>query len=94
LGRESKPIEGENMKATLKVSLKPFQVPNFVLLELGAKPRQEGFDPNGSRVPLSDLEPEDLDRLCEEFRNTVFNKAGKKQPPTVAPVCARCGKSF
>ena len=79
------------MKATIKVTLKPFTVPNFVLLDVPPKRRDEGFDPEGSKVALADLEPEDLDALCNEFRNTVFNKAGKGQPPTYAPICFKCG---
>lgn len=33
------------------------------------------------QIPLADLDPETLHRLCEEFRDTVFFKADKPQPP-------------
>jgi hypothetical protein len=31
--------------------------------------------------PLSDLDSMTLWRLCENFKNEVFHKAGKEQPP-------------
>lgn len=78
------------MKATLKVTLKPFTVPNFVIIETPPGRRQDGVDFESPKVALNDLEPEDLDRLCEEFRRAVFDKAGKCQPPTPAIVCPKC----
>lgn len=32
-------------------------------------------------IPLRDLDALTLDRLCEEFREDVFKKAGKSPPP-------------
>ena len=67
------------MKATLQFELQPFVVPNFVRrkasgIELG---REEEMT-----FPLSDIDALTLDRLCEQFRNEIFRKAGKEQPPT------------
>ena len=69
------------MKATLIVELQPFQTPNFVRAvgKIGLK--QDGMQETHS-YPLSDLDPETLDRLCSDFRADVFRKAGKEQPPT------------
>lgn len=67
------------MKVTLQVEIKPFLTPNFVLAE------QEPVGP-GERMqetvkyPLSYLNPETLDRLCDQFRDEIFMKAGKQQP--------------
>ena len=67
------------MEVSIKIKLKPFQVPSFVLTE------KEGLKQDGiQEVPkfrLSDLDSHTLDKLCEEFRDSVFKKAGKEQPP-------------
>lgn len=71
------------MKATLEVELQPFTTPNFVR----AKPRpclkQDGLQELPA-YPLSDLDSWTLDKLCRDFRDEVFKKAGKEQPPTAA----------
>lgn len=69
------------MKATLEVALQPFQVPNFVRPVAKPGKKEDGFSETVA-YPLSDLDSLTLDRLCEQFRNEVFRKAGKKQPPT------------
>lgn len=68
------------MKTTLEVELQPFTTPNFV--RLASKPglKQDGMQELPS-YPLSDLDSWTLDKLCREFRNEVFKKAGKEQPP-------------
>ncbi len=68
------------MKATIEVKLKPFQVPNFVLTEAEAKPRQEGMQ-EVPKYSLAELDAETLEKLCDEFVISVFKKAGKQQPP-------------
>lgn len=75
------------MEVTLKVKIKPFAHPNFVVLEQSPKPRQEGLI-NPSSIPLSELDSDVLSRLCNEFTASVFKKAGKQQPPQ--PAC-NCG---
>lgn len=62
------------MKASLEVVLKPFTTPNFVLMET-----KVSGEP--ASVPLSVVDASTLDRLCDKFRDEVFRKAGKEQPP-------------
>lgn len=69
------------MKTTIEVKLKPFQVPDFVLMEV--KPRQEGFLHDAPKYALSGLNADVLEALCEEFTKSVFEKAGKCRPPQV-----------
>ena len=69
------------MKATLQVELQPFQTPNFVRAVAKPGKREDGIQEAPS-YPLSDLDPLTLDKLCNEFRDEVFRKAGKEQPPT------------
>lgn len=68
------------MKAKIEITLKPFQVPNFVLTEQEAGLRQEGMI-ESPKYALSELSAETLDALCEQFTNEVFKKAGKQRPP-------------
>ena len=68
------------MKATLEVELQPFQVPSFVYLVAKPSKREDGFAEKAA-YPLSDLDSLTLDKLCRQFRDEVFRKAGKSQPP-------------
>lgn len=68
------------MKAQLEVTLKPFIVPNFVILEQPPRSREEGFK-EADKVPLSSLDPITLEKLCSDFTNEIFKKAGKTRPP-------------
>lgn len=65
------------MKIELK--LQPFKTPYFVLSQVAPKPRDRGFEQVPS-FPLSDLDPEALSAMCDEFRAEVFEKAGKQYP--------------
>jgi hypothetical protein len=69
------------MKLTLR--LKPFSVPNYVVIEAPAKPRQEGFRPEENSFPLSEVEASELSDMCDLFRAKVFQKAEKKDPREV-----------
>ena len=71
------------MKATLNVELEPFATPSFVFGAIKPGLRQEGWQER-PRYPLSDLDPQTLDRLCDQFRAEVFRKAGKQEPPSCA----------
>lgn len=71
------------MKVNINVELKPFTVPHFVLTVSAPKPRQEGFT-ESQKYALSDLDASILDKLCNQFRDDVFDKAGKRQPPREA----------
>lgn len=70
------------MEVNITVKLRPFNVPNFVLTEPEPKPRQEGFS-ESPKYALCDLDPSTLEKLCEEFTQAVFEKAGKQRPPQV-----------
>ena len=72
------------MKVNIEVKLKPFQVPNFVLVEPTPGRRDEGMK-EPSKFHLSDLDSDSLAKLCDEFRKQVFAKAGKTEPDTCCP---------
>jgi hypothetical protein len=80
------------MKAKLELDVKPFMVPNFVTVQSPAP--AESAEADRASYPLSALDPNTLDRLCDEFRDAVFKKAGKQQPPQVAQAvyrpCPKC----
>lgn len=61
----------------VKLQLKPFTVPNFVLVEGSPRPRQEGFR-EGRKFRLSELDESTLEEMCNEFRASVMAKAGVK----------------
>ena len=71
------------MEVSINIKLRPFTVPNYVLVEQKAHPKQDGFSPDGLKYHLSDLDSITLDRLCDEFRAAVFKKANRGIPPTV-----------
>lgn len=75
----------------ISFKIKPFQVPNFAIVEV-PKSQQETVYRGDERsfnaasagstisIPLSDVDAESLSDLCDEFRKSVFEKAGKKDP--------------
>jgi len=67
------------MKVNIEVELRGFNVPNFVIIEAKLEEKVEA-----QSIPLSSLEAVTLHKMCEEFRNEVFKKAGKSQPPRSA----------
>lgn len=72
-------------RATIRVELEPFSVPNSVraVKKAGQEPTETAC------YPLSDLDSGTLDHMCNRFRDAVFAKAGKEQPPTAACGCGR-----
>lgn len=66
--------------AQTKINLKPFRTPNHVLIERPPRPRQEGINFDSGSIPLSELDVDTLDELCREFRENIFQKAGKEDP--------------
>lgn len=52
-----------------RCNLKPFYVPSYMKIEF-----------TNSKIHLSLLPTEVLDHICNQFRATVFDKAGKKDP--------------
>ena len=70
------------MKAKIEVEFKPFQVPSFAICE-----RHEPGDDERS-IPLSMIDANTLDRMCEEFTDAVFKKSGRRRPPICMPASA------
>jgi len=69
------------MKVTIEVELRPFTVPNYVVLVGKPGLKQDGMKELPS-YPLRDLDSESLDKLCGDFRAEVFRKAVKADPLT------------
>lgn len=74
------------MKVTLDIGPSPFPVPDTI----SARLPQSGQNPLSARLPdfafpLSAFDPATLDKLCCDFRETVFAKAGSKYPPEPIP---------
>lgn len=65
--------------AKISQNLRPFQVPNFVTIEMPPRPRECGMSPSPT-VAIGDLPAETLAELCDDFRAAVFAKAGKPDP--------------
>ena len=63
----------------MKVELQPMGTPNFVLLKGEPANRQEGLK-EAVKWALKDIPANTLSDLCDEFRATVFQKAGKLDP--------------
>jgi len=70
------------MKVKIDLDLQPFSTPNFVRLTVDGDASKEGYP-----IPIKDLCPETLERLCEQFRHDVFVKAGKRDPELDRPKC-------
>lgn len=63
------------MKIKQEIEIKPFTVPNFVILN-GSKTLQ-CLNPS---IPIENLDVDVLSELCIEFRANVFKKCDKKDP--------------
>lgn len=63
------------MKTTIEIELKPFSVPNFVIVASTGDGETRSY-------PLSAIDAQTLDRMCSDFRHAVFKQAGKEMPPT------------
>lgn len=63
----------------MKVELRPFMVPNFVIQVTPAAPRQQGLR-EAPCYSLDEVDADTLARMCDEFRAAVFAKAGKADP--------------
>ena len=85
------------MKAPLTVSLVSFYVPDSVSAEPFPAPKPRPVSPTALTplslpsgpgpyfsIPLCELDSNTLASLCSNFRNSVFELAGKEQPPTAA----------
>lgn len=63
----------------MKIRLKPWMTPNFVILDMPPRARQEGLAPLPG-IPLCDVSAENLADLCDQFRAEVFRKAKQVDP--------------
>ena len=68
----------------IEMKLKPWVTPNFVILEVPARPRQEGWKEAPS-IPLAEVDVAVLSDMCDAFRAEVFKKAGKPDPTSQEP---------
>lgn len=68
------------MKTTINLEIHEFNVPNFVTVKCEEGRKEEGFRPSEG-IPLSDLSEETLQKLCNNFVESVFKKAKKNLPP-------------
>jgi hypothetical protein len=59
--------------AEVKVKLRPFTVPNFVIVEEAPRARQEGFR-ESPKYALHELDDETIRELIDEFRKNVWAK--------------------
>ncbi len=60
----------------IKLKLRPFIVPNFVVTVQAPANRGDGYK-EPVTYPLSALDSDTLGQLCDEFRRGVFAQAGK-----------------
>lgn len=67
------------MHTKIEIILKPFSTPNFVL-SVGHERSLDG-QPEETSYPLSAIDAQTLERMCEDFTNDVFKKAKKQRPP-------------
>jgi hypothetical protein len=69
--------------AQMKIKLQPFSIPNYVIMEVPPRSRQEGMV-ESPKFKLEELDAETLESLCDDFRKAVFAKAGKTDPRMAA----------
>lgn len=63
----------------IELDLQPFGVPNYVTVVTEPGLRQDGLTSPPS-YPLAALHPESLAEMCDDFRRSVFEKAGRADP--------------
>lgn len=62
--------------ATLNLTLKPFPIPDKVVIEMPVGRKQDGIQPLPT-IALTDLDEATLQVLIEEFAENVMKAAGK-----------------
>lgn len=71
------------MEVNLKVRIMDFPIPDAVRVD-----KESGIASpivlDGDKISLTELSPEDLATLCDNFRSSIFARAGKIDPDTVA----------
>lgn len=63
----------------MTVDTQPWVVPNYIILKMPIRPRQDGFR-EAPKLHVKDIDADTLARMCDEFRAGVFRKAGKADP--------------
>jgi hypothetical protein len=61
----------------MKLKLKPFSTPNYVIAE---KSERKGDYQTAPVFPLREIEANELAEMCDEYRKSIFRKAGKNDP--------------
>lgn len=70
------------MKVQIEIEIQPFAIPKDVVVMT----RKSGAD-SGVTLPLSQLDGNTLDALCNKFRRTIFEQTGKQEPPKAVCSC-------
>lgn len=76
------------MITTIELDVKLWVAPNFVLVKNPDLVAQD------LSLPLSAIDAVTLERLCDQFRDEVFKKAGKPQPAQEARRCPKCERTL
>ena len=79
------------MKLEVEIDVEPFDVPETVMLseqhfkfDTSVTEMLLGVDEKrGVTIPLSMLSIKDLHKMCDDFRDSVFENAGKEQKEVV-----------
>lgn len=62
-----------------KFKMLPPMMPNFISYEVPARPRQEGFNPDANKIPITDLSEEEAEAYGELMKQTFIEHWNKKQ---------------
>lgn len=63
----------------MKVELKPWLVPNYVIAKMPPREKQDGFK-NAPHWHLSEVDADTLVDQCNKFRAEIFRIANKPDP--------------
>jgi hypothetical protein len=69
------------MTASIRLPLKPWQVPNFANVDMPPRPRQDGMVSNPS-FKVEELAQDALDDLAAQWLADLYTKANKTSPFT------------
>lgn len=67
---------------THRIEILPFPVPTGVTVKQKPGSRQDGLKPV-PEIPLSEIDQDTLNELCNDFRAAVFAAAGRRRPEVV-----------
>lgn len=70
-----------DVKINMDVKIKPWNTPNYLIGEMPAGKRQEGFSPdNAPKWHVGEVDAKTLSDQCDVFRAEIFAKAGMEDP--------------